>query len=212
MTFSIVACNLRDEVWGVAVASRFLAVGSMVPAAEIDAGALATQAQTNMSFRKHGLAMLRAGLDPQEVLANLLADDEERKKRQVGLVDRRGNAVTWTGCECQPFAGGRSGGGYAVQGNFLQGPEVLDAMAESWLTSDKLAPLPHRLLAALASGDASGGDRRGRQAAALFVVRRDGHYRYCSDVEVDLRVDDSEYPISELRRLLALHDELPIPP
>jgi len=200
VTFSIVACDPVDGSWGVAVASRFLAVGANVPAAEVDAGALATQALTNMAYRRSGLAMLRAGEGAKAVVDSLVAGDDGREARQVGVVDAHGGAAVWTGSECQPWAGSRTGNGFAVQGNLLHGPEVVDAMAQAWLAGDGSAALAHRLLAALAAGDAAGGDRRGRQSAALYVARRGSHF----DAEVDLRVDDAPHPVDELARLLAL--------
>lgn len=200
MTFSIVACDLAGGAWGVAVASRYLAVGGIVPAAEADAGALATQAQTNMAYRRSGLAMLRTGQGAKAVVDALVAEDEGRETRQVGVVDAQGGAAAWTGSECQPWAGSRTGTGFAVQGNLLASHEVVDAMVEAWLASDPSSPLAHRLLAALAAGDAAGGDRRGRQSAALYVARRGSHF----EAEVDLRVDDAPQPVQELGRLLDL--------
>ncbi len=204
MTFSIVACDLRSGSWGVAVASKYLAVGSMVPAAASDAGALATQAWTNAAYRGAGLAALREGLNAEKAIARLVEADADRDRRQVSIVDTDGTAAAWTGPGCSAYAAARTGDGYAVQGNLLPGPEVLDAMADVWRHTDPTAPLASRLLDALAAGDAAGGDLRGRQSAALLVVRRDADYCTGTDMETDLRVDDAERPIEGLARLLEL--------
>lgn len=206
MTFSIVASNTDGSAWGVAVASKFLAVGAAVPAAEVGAGALATQALANLSYRGEGLELLRAGRSAAEVCAALTGADNEREHRQLGVVDRAGGAASVTGSACHAWAGGVSGAGYAIQGNILTGPDVIAAMERTWLESPPDAPLPARLLAALLAGDASGGDRRGRQSAALLVVSPGGGYGGLSDVAVDLRVDDAPQPVPELHRLLDLHD------
>jgi uncharacterized Ntn-hydrolase superfamily protein len=207
MTFSIVAHSPREAAWGVAVASRYLAVGAMVPAAAPDVGAIATQAHTNMAYRERGLALLDAGETAERTLAGLLADDPGRGRRQVGVVDRRGAAAAWTGPECTGHAGHRTGDGYALQGNLLTGPEVLDAMQSAW-TGSADAPLRRRLLSALAAGDEAGGDRRGRQSAALLVVGAGRAIGEGTRVLVDLRVDDAHAPVTELARLAALHDDL----
>lgn len=208
MTFSVVACNPAEESWGVAVATKYLAVGAMVPAAEFGAGALATQARTNLAYRETGLSMLRAGTSAKEVVAALLDGDDHPETRQVGIVDRDGAAATWTGAECGAFAGGHSGDGYAVQGNLLTGPEVLAAMEQAWLTSDPSLPLADRLLASLAAGEVAGGDRRGRQSAALYVVGAGEGIGHGTRVTADLRVDDAPLPVDELARLLRLHRAL----
>lgn len=204
MTFSVVGRSADGTSLGVAVASKFLAVGAAVPAAEAEVGAVATQSYANLAYRPDGLAMLRAGRSAQDTLDALVAGDEGRAQRQAGVVDAHGGAATYTGDACHPWAGGRTGDGYAVQGNILVGPEVVEAMETAWRESDG-APLAERLLAALAAGDDAGGDRRGRQSAALLVVRRGGGYGGESDVEVDLRVDDHAAPVPELRRLHDLH-------
>lgn len=201
MTFSIV--GRHGDALGVAVASKFLAVGAAVPAAEADVGAVATQSYANLAYRPEGLAMLRDGRDAQEVLDALVAADEGRDQRQAGVVDARGGAATFTGPGCNEWAGGRTGDGYAVQGNILTGPDVVESMEAAWLSAS--GDLAARLLATLAAGDAAGGDRRGRQSAALLVVRRGAGYGGQSDVEVDLRVDDHPAPVPELSRLLDLH-------
>ena len=204
MTFSIVATD--GTAWGVAVASKFLAVGAAVPAARAGVGAIATQSYANLSYRPDGLAKLAAGSTAQQTLDALTAADEQREQRQAGIVDGRGEAATFTGSGCHAWAGGVTGDGYAIQGNILTGPEVIADMERAWLASEPGQPLARRLFAALAAGDAAGGDRRGRQSAALLVVQEDGGYGAGSDVHVDLRVDDAERPTSELARLLDLHD------
>jgi uncharacterized Ntn-hydrolase superfamily protein len=209
VTFSIVATD--GEAWGVAVASKFLGVGAAVPAAAAKVGAIATQSWANLAYRPDGLAMLRDGRSAQETLDALTAADEHRAERQAGIVDGDGRAATFTGDGCNPWAGGVTGsadghGGYAIQGNILVGPEVVEAMERAWLGTDATQPLARRLLAALTAGDEAGGDRRGRQSAALLVVTPEGGYGGGSDVFADLRVDDHARPVAELARLLDLHD------
>ncbi len=204
MTFSIVAKSADARCWGVAVASKFLAVGAAVPAAALDAGAIATQSFANTLYKRDGLDLLRRGSTAQQTLDALLAADEQREERQAGIVDADGRAATWTGAECLHWAGGQTGPGYAVQGNILTGPEVVAAMREAYLDRDG-ADLPERLLAALRAGDAAGGDSRGRQSAALLVVSDAGGYTPGDDLAYDLRVDDHPDPCTELARLLDLH-------
>ena len=206
MTFSIVATNADRSRFGVAVASKFLAVGAAVPAARIGAGALATQAWANTAYKADGLALLTNGANARETVATLTKNDPKREQRQLGVVDAHGSSATYTGGECIDWAGGLSGEGYAIQGNILAGSRVVALMEEAWLGSDPAEPLARRLLAALAAGDAAGGDKRGRQSAALYVVSEDGGYGGGDDVLVDLRVDDHEAPIPELTRLLGIHD------
>lgn len=204
MTFSIVATD--GDAWGVAVASKFLAVGNAVPAARAGVGAIATQSYANLAYRPEGLALLESGRSAQEVLDALTAADDLREQRQAGIVDRSGRAATFTGAECHDWAGGVTGDGYAIQGNILTGPDVVAAMEKAWQASASDAPLARRLFAALRAGDEAGGDRRGRQSAAVLVVTPGGGYGGGSDVQVDLRVDDHEAPVPELERLLDLHD------
>jgi uncharacterized Ntn-hydrolase superfamily protein len=206
MTFSIVARSADGETWGVGVASKFLAVGSAVPAAVAGVGAVATQADANVAYKGLALSHLDEGATAPVALERLVEEDDGRAHRQVGIVDLDGTAVSHTGAECIPWAGGRTGDGYAVQGNCLAGPEVLEAMERAWAGSAADAPLQDRLLAALAAGDAAGGDRRGRQSAAMLVVRDGAGYGGLDDVAVDLRVDDHPAPIEELARLLDLHE------
>lgn len=205
MTFSVVARSADGATFGVAVASKFLAVGALVPAAEAGVGALATQAYANLAYRARGLALLRDGTAAEAVVARLTGEDGGRASRQLGVVGAAGPGATYTGAECHAWAGGRSGDGYAIQGNILTGPAVVEAMRDAW-TAATTEPFARRLLAALAAGDRAGGDRRGRQSAALLVVRPGGGYGGTSDVEVDLRVDDDADPLGGLRRLLDLHE------
>ena len=202
-TYSIAACDLAAGRWGVAVQSKFLAVGSIVPWAEPGAGAIATQSYANPRYGPEGLALLRQGRSAQETVDELTAADDGRAHRQVGVVDAKGGAATFTGEECQDWAGGRTGVGYAAQGNILVSAATVDALAETFESSS--GPLAERLLASLAAGQAAGGDRRGQQSAALLVVERDGGYAMLSDTLVDLRVDDHERPIEELQRLYEAH-------
>jgi len=206
-TFSIAACDLEARQWGVATQSKFLAVGSVVPWAEPEVGAVATQAYANPSYGPNGLSLLRDGLSASEVVERLIADDDGRDDRQLGVVDAQGASASWTGPGCNVWAGGRTGSCYAVQGNILVGEETVAALAETFeATSDQ--PLAERLLAALAAAQAAGGDSRGQQSAALLVVKRNGGYAGLSDSLVDLRVDDHERPIEELARVYELHEQL----
>jgi uncharacterized Ntn-hydrolase superfamily protein len=205
-TYSIVACDLDARQWGVAVQSKFLAVGSVVPWAEPGAGAVATQSYANPRYGPDGLALLREGRSAQEVVDELTRADEGRDQRQVGVVDARGGAATFTGSDCHDWAGGRTGGGYAAQGNILVSEETVDALADTFESTS--GALTERLLASLAAAQAAGGDRRGQQSASLLVVERDGGYAGLSDTLVDLRVDDHEHPIEELARLFEVHDML----
>jgi uncharacterized Ntn-hydrolase superfamily protein len=201
MTFSIVAKD--GSQWGVAVASKFLAVGAAVPAARWDVGAIATQSFANLAYRPDGLHMLAEGSTAQQTLDALTEADAIRGQRQAGIVDREGRAATWTGAECNPWAGGRTGEGWAAQGNILTGPEVVDALVSTYEST--AGSLAQRLTAALLAADRAGGDLRGRQSAALLVVSEGGGYGGGSDVLVDLRVDDHPDPVVELSRLLELH-------
>jgi uncharacterized Ntn-hydrolase superfamily protein len=206
MTFSIVARSADGESWGVAVASKFLAVGSAVPAAVAGVGAIATQAEANVAYKGQALAHLDDGATASVALQRLLEDDEGRDHRQVGIVDVDGGAASHTGHACLDWAGSVTGDGYAIQGNILAGEHVVEAMRAAWDASDETAPLARRLLAALHAGDEAGGDRRGRQSAALLVVREGAGYGGNDDIAVDLRVDDHTAPVTELARLLELND------
>jgi uncharacterized Ntn-hydrolase superfamily protein len=206
-TYSLAACDLGAGHWGVAVQSKFLAVGAIVPWAEPHVGAVATQAYANPRYGPEGLALLREGRSAEDVVAALTDADEGRAERQVGVVDGRGGAATFTGEECLEWAGGRTGEGYAAQGNILVSAETVDALAETFTAHEDL-PLAERLLESLAAAQGAGGDRRGQQSASLLVVGRDGGYAGLSDSIVDLRVDDHPQPIEELRRLYGIHDRL----
>lgn len=206
MTFSIVARSADGESWGIAVASKFLAVGSAVPAAVAGVGAIATQADANVAYKGQALAHLDDGATAAVALQRLLEDDPGRDHRQVGIVDLDGNAASHTGRACITWAGGLTGDGYAIQGNCLTGEEVITAIQAAWNAADPTQPLAHRLLDALRAGDEAGGDARGRQAAALLVVREGAGYGGNDDIAVDLRVDDHPAPIPELTRLLDLND------
>jgi uncharacterized Ntn-hydrolase superfamily protein len=206
-TYSIVAVDVDAGQWGVATQSKFLAVGSVVPWAEPHAGAIATQSYANPRYGPDGLALLRQGLSADEVAKRLTEADEGRDQRQLGVVDARGGSATFTGSECHDWAGGRTGDGYAAQGNILVSGDTVDALAETFETTGG-KPLAERLLDCLDAAQAAGGDRRGQQSAALLVVEKDGGYAQLSDILVDLRVDDHERPLEELRRIYHLHDVL----
>ena len=204
-TYSLVACDRERREWGVAVQSKFLAVGSLVSWAETEVGAVATQALANPRYGPEGLALLREGLAADEVVEQLTAADPGRDDRQLGVVDPAGRAATFTGKGCFEWAGGRAGDGYAAQGNILVSQATVDALAETFEASAG-RPLAARLVESLAAGQAAGGDRRGQQSASLLVVRPGGGYGGLTDVAVDLRVDDHPAPIEELARLLELHE------
>ena len=203
-TFSICACDLDAGQWGVATQSKFLGVGSIVPWAAPEAGAIATQSYANPRYGPDGLELLRAGLTAEEVVERLTAVDDDRAKRQVGVVDAAGRGATYTGAECHEWAGGRAGDCYAAQGNILVSGETVDALADTFLATQG-TPLADRLIDCLAAAQAAGGDRRGQQSAALLVVQRDAGYASLSDSLVDLRVDEHRAPIDELRRIFRLH-------
>jgi uncharacterized Ntn-hydrolase superfamily protein len=206
-TYSIVACDLEAGQWGVAVQSKFLAVGSIVPWAEPHVGAVATQSYANPRYGPDGLALLRGGRSAEDVVSALTSADEGRAERQVGIVDGSGRAANFTGEGCHDWAGGRTGAGYAAQGNILVSGETVDALAVTFESNAHLA-LAERLIECLAAAQAAGGDSRGQQSASLLVVQKDGGYAKLSDTLVDLRIDDHERPIVELQRLYALHREL----
>lgn len=203
-TYSIAACDLEAGRWGVATQSKFLGVGSVVPWAEPHVGAVATQAYANPRYGPDGLALLRDGLRAEEVVERLTSADDGREHRQLGVVDAQGGSASFTGSECMDWAGGRTGAGYAAQGNILVSGETVDAMAAMFEAAAQ-KPLDERLLDCLDAAQAAGGDSRGQQSAALLVVESDGGYAGLSDVVFDLRVDDHELPLEELRRLHGLH-------
>jgi len=201
-TFSIVAYDPETKDLGVAVESKFFAVGSVVPWARAGVGAIATQAFGNTTYGPKGLEFLATGKTPAEVVEMLTSSDEGKDRRQVGVVDAKGNAATYTGKSCNSWAGGKTGKYYSAQGNILVGEQVLKAICEAFeKTKGELAD---RLLAALEAGQAAGGDSRGQQSAALIVVRERGGYAGFNDRYVDLRVDDNPEPIKELGRLLKI--------
>jgi uncharacterized Ntn-hydrolase superfamily protein len=206
-TYSIVACDLDAAQWGVAVQSKFLAVGSVVPWAEPHVGAVATQSYANPRYGPDGLALLRQGLGADDVVQRLTAEDDGRETRQLGVVDGQGGAASFTGSECHDWAGGRTGAGYAAQGNILVSEATVDALADAFEGSGG-APLAERLIRCLAAAQLAGGDRRGQQSASLLVVERDGGYAGLSDVLVDLRVDEHVRPIEELERIYGIHQQL----
>lgn len=205
-TYSIAACDLDAGQWGVATQSKFLAVGSVVPWAEPHVGAIATQAYANPRYGSEGLSLMREGLSAEEVVGRLTAADEGRDQRQLGVVDREGRSASFTGAECLEWAGGRTGPCYAAQGNILVSAATVDAIAETFESSK--GSLAERLLDCLDAAQAAGGDRRGQQSAALLVVEQDGGYAKLSDTIVELRVEDHERPLTELRRLYRLHEAL----
>jgi uncharacterized Ntn-hydrolase superfamily protein len=202
VTYSIVARDRTTGDLGVAVQSKFLAVGSVVPWARAGVGAIATQSYANVSYGPDGLALLEAGASAEKALAAVVEADQLRTQRQAGAVDARGGSATFTGRSCFAWAGGRTGPGYAAQGNILAGPAVVEALADTFEAGG--LPFPELLVACLAAADAAGGDRRGRQSAALLVVREGGGYGGGNDRWLDLRVDDHADPVSELGRLLEL--------
>lgn len=203
MTFSIVAIDRSTGETGVAVASKFLAVGAVVPWARAGAGAVATQAWANLSYGPLGLDLLAEGHPADEVVRMLTAADDKRDHRQLGVVDQSGRSATWTGNECYTWAGHRSGDNYSCQGNILVSEAVVAAMADAFERT--AGPFPERLLAALEAGQGAGGDRRGQQSAALYVAKEKGSYGGWLDRAIDLRVDDHPTPVVELRKLLGLH-------
>jgi uncharacterized Ntn-hydrolase superfamily protein len=202
-TFSILAFDPETDSLGVAVQSKFLAVGSVVPWARAGVGAVATQAMANYNYGPRGLDLMSAGNSAEQTVEALTSEDEDREHRQVGVVDARGRASTFTGSECFDWAGGVTGEHYAAQGNILVGKETVEAMASTYAEAD--GDLATRLLEALDAGQVAGGDSRGKQSAALLVVREGGGYGGDNDRVVDLRVDDHPEPIRELIRIRDLH-------
>lgn len=204
MTFSIVAADTNNGDIGVAVASRFAAVGAIVPWAKAGVGAVATGSWANTDFGPDGLALLENGTPARQALDRLVLGDNQREQRQVGIVDARGRAATFTGARCMPWSGGTSGDRFACQGNLLVGEQVVAAMSDAFRRAT--GDLVDRLLTALLAGDAIGGDKRGRQAAAILVVREKAGYGKRNDRYVDLRVDDHPQAVSELARVFNVYD------
>ena len=199
-TFSIVARDSVTGELGIAVASRFFSVGSVVPWAKANVGAVATQSFANTSFGWRGLELLQEGATPKEVLEILLRNDDDPERRQVGIVSFDGKSVTYTGSKCNPWAGGRSGPNYAIQGNILAGESVVTAMEKTFLETE--GTLAERMYAALLAGNDQRGDARGKQSAALLVVKENAGYGGYTDRAIDIRIDDSPEPFKELGRLL----------
>lgn len=203
-TFSIVAYDPQENAWGIAVASKFLAVGAVVPWARAGAGAVATQSYANTTYGPRGLELMAGGLSAEETLARLIAEDEGRDHRQVGLVDAQGRAAAFTGPGCYDWAGHIVGPNFTCQGNILVGQATVQAMADTFTRT--AGPLARRLAAALEAGEAAGGDSRGRQSAALLVVKPQSGYAGFNDRYLDLRVDDDPAPVQRLIALLDLHE------
>jgi uncharacterized Ntn-hydrolase superfamily protein len=202
-TFSIVACDPEASEVGVAVQSKFLAVGAAVPWAIGGVGAIATQAWANTTYGPRGLSRLEEGKAPSDIVGTLIETDEQRDDRQIGIVDAFGHSATFTGARCLDWAGGKAGPNFAAQGNILAGAAVVDALADAFVTTKGC--LADRMIAALRAGQAAGGDRRGKQSAALYIAKPGGGYGGFNDRYVDLRVDDHPDPIEELARILELH-------
>lgn len=200
-TYSIVGWDSITGDLGVAVQSKFLAVGAVVPYAKAGVGAIATQALANTGFGRDGLELLKLGFDAQQCVDSLIAADSGKESRQLGIVDARGNSAGFTGRGCMPFAGHLSGRGYSAQGNILAGEDVVKAMARTFEVST--GSLADRLLASLEAAEKAGGDKRGRQSAALLVVREGGGYAGLNDRFIDIRVDDDSLPLHQLRRIYA---------
>lgn len=204
-TFSIVAYDPLMDEWGVAVQSKFFAVGAVVPEAEAGKGAIASQAWGNTIYRQKAMDLFEEGIDAEDALNQLLESDSNYQYRQVGLIDFEGNPAAFTGENCSRWAGHRTGKHYAVQGNILAGPAVIDSMANAFENTD--GTLAGKLLRALEAGQNAGGDKRGRQSAALLVVSENGGYSGFDDRMIDIRVDDHIRPIEELKRLYDIHKE-----
>jgi len=205
MTFSIVAFDPANGDLGVAVASKFPAVGAVVPFARAGVGAVATQSWANTDYGPDGLGLMGGGLPAAAALDAVLEPDGDREERQAGFVDASGGAATFTGANCMDWAGGRTGDGFAAQGNILAGEQVVAGLAEAFMRTE--GDLCDRLLAALLAGDAAGGDRRGKQSAALVVVRAAGGYEGRNDRYIDLRIDDHPEAPQELARLFTVWDD-----
>lgn len=203
MTFSIIGFDPETKELGIAVASKFLSVGAVVPFAKAGVGAIATQSWANLEYGKRGLSLLKQGLEPEEVLKELIKDDDKSSVRQVGIVNANGRSITFTGEECFEWAGGVAGTNYAIQGNILVDSETVNEMEKTFIETD--GSLADRLLAALCAGELAGGDSRGKQSAALYIVKEKGSYGGYTDRFIDLRVDDHSDPVKELIRLLKLH-------
>lgn len=202
-TFSLIGYDPETEEIGIAVQSKFLGVGAVVPWAEAGTGAIATQSFANTSFGPAGLALLKKGFSPEEVKNELIKNDPDKELRQFAVIDAKGRTAVFTGSECYNWAGDRVGEFCSAQGNILVNRETVDALVETFENTE--GPLAERLLAALEAAQNAGGDARGKQSAALFVVQKNGGYGGYNDRRYDLRVDDHKEPIKELKRLYELH-------
>lgn len=202
-TFSIVAHDAEENAWGVAVASKFPAVGAIVPWTKAEVGAIATQAHARLSYGRDGLQLMADGKSASETLQLLLENDEQSDSRQIGLIDVNGNVAAHTGTKCHAWAGHKLGKGFCVQGNLLAGENVIEAMAKAYVTAS--GELADRLVVALQAGERAGGDRRGKQSAAVQVMRPNGGYGKDTDRYLDLRVDDHQDPIKRLMELVDMH-------
>jgi uncharacterized Ntn-hydrolase superfamily protein len=205
-TFSIVAYDPEKQEWGCAVASRVLAVGRVVPWGKAKVGMIATQSAANVTFGPTGLELLAQGKSAEETMKALQDSDKGIETRQVGIVDAKGNVVTFTGKKCTSWAGGKTGTNYACQGNILTGADVVDAMCKAF--EEAKGPLALKLMAALDAGDKAGGDKRGKQSAAIMVVSENRGYNKMNDRFIDLRVDDQKEPVVELARVLKLEPSI----
>ena len=205
-TFSIVGYDTETGALGIAVQSKFFAVGAVVPWAEAGVGAIATQSWANTAYGPNGLKLLKSGLSAEQTLERLVAGDPGRATRQVGIVDAKGNVANYTGDECNEWAGAASGKHYTAQGNILAGEGVVEAMGKAFEETE--GELADKLMAALFAGQEAGGDIRGQQSAALLVVQENSGYGGFNGRYIDLRVDDAEKPIEELQRLLEIHKKL----
>jgi len=204
MTFSIVAYDPKNNEWGVAVQSKFVAVGSIVPFAKAKVGAIATQAYANTSYGPNGLALLEKGLSAEETIQRLIKDDEKKEERQVGIVDSFGNAASFTGSECFEWAGHIVGKDFSCQGNILVSEEVVKAMAKAFETTR--GDLIEKFFAVLDAGQEAGGDRRGRESAAILIVKEKGAYDGGTDNYINIRVDEHPTPIKELKKVFEIYD------
>jgi len=204
-TYSIVAYDPKTKEWGIAVESKFVAIGAVTPWAKANVGAIATQSYINTTYGPRGLELLAQGKSAQETLDILIAGDEGRALRQVGIVDAKGGSANYTGEKCMEWAGSRKGENYTIQGNILVSQGTVDAMEEAFLETE--GDLAHRLLESLTAGQKAGGDSRGKQSAALLVVQEGGGYRGFNDIKIDLRVDEHKKPITELRRIYGIYKD-----
>ncbi|MFO7797557.1 MAG: DUF1028 domain-containing protein [Promethearchaeati archaeon] len=204
MTFSIVAFDKKTREWGIAVQSKFVAVGAVVPFAVAEVGAIATQALANTSYGPKGLTLLNMGFTARQTIDILTKDDKEKEQRQIGIIDKYGNPASFTGEECFDWAGHVIGENYCCQGNILASENVVKDMARSYENTS--GDLIDKLFAALESGQAAGGDKRGRESAAILIVKEKGAYDGGTDIYVDIRVDEHPYPIKELRKVFEVYD------